>query len=172
MVVAKLGAAGACAWSRSLAVATGIGFSPFSNGDLAASTGILGGSLDFGCGPMPGLGTSDLALARLDGKTGACVWSKSFGAAGASVSGNVTVSAIDYAVTFGTVSGAAVDFGGGPISSSKYVLELDGSGAYRYQDGAAFEQHALDTCGDVHLAQSCATCASGNPGVTVTKLAP
>ena len=82
------------------------------------------------------------------------------------------MSAIDHPVTFGAFSGGAVDFGGGPVSAPQYVLELDGSGAYRYQYAAAYEQHAFDTCGDVHLAQTCATCASGAPGVTVTKLAP
>jgi hypothetical protein len=168
-IVAKLDAAGACAWSRAFTGSFTI--VPFSTGDLAVSTTITT-SFDFGCGAMTAAGTQDLAIGRLAGATGACVWSKRFGAAGASVGGNVSVSALDYPITLGTVSGGAVDFGGGPISGTGYVLELDGSGAYRYQYGAAYERWSLDTSGDVHLAQTCATCASGSPGVTVTKLAP
>jgi hypothetical protein len=172
-VMAKLDAAGACVWSRGFADTVTV--SPFSAGDLVVSADYTG-TIDLGCGPLASVGLQDLAVGRLDGATGACAWSKSFGAAGARVTGFGNATQWGYVVAWGNLGGTrGVDFGGGPISATGYVAELDGTGAFRYEqpfDGTT-TLVALDPCGTVLLGSLCPTCGVGGAfGVTVTKLAP
>ena len=175
--VAKLDTTGACVWSRTFA--GGFDIVPFASGDLGVAVGFTG-SMDFGCGALTAAGTQDSALGRLAGDTGACVWSKSFGAAGAQVALDQagTSSALGYLVAFGSVNSGAVDFGGGPLSSTYFALEVDGSGTFRFgnavsplSDGQPL--FAVDPCGYPITVTACATCGPSSAlGETVTKLAP
>jgi hypothetical protein len=159
-VVAKLDASGDCAWSLGVPQSTGV--ATFPGGDVAV-TSSYSGTVNLGCGPLTSVGTQDLAVGRLANGTGACAWSNSFGAAGASVSASTQVSALGYLVMT-PVATAAVDFGGGATTSA--VVELDGSGAFRFQQSiGGGTPVALDPCGPVVF-------ATYQSGVTVTKLAP
>lgn len=194
-LVTVLGPSGICVWSRSFDVA-GVGVAAFPSGDVAVSTSPKG-SVDFGGGPLMAVGTQDLALARLDGATGAHVWSRIFGAPGASLWANVIPDQSGGVLLVGRVTGT-IDFGGGPIvsdppmscttnyecpsgwclnaschpvGSQPYVLKLDAAGAFRWQRGSGTA--ALDPCGAVVYADPCFTCAPGNAsGVTLQRLAP
>jgi hypothetical protein len=175
--VAKLDTTGACVWSRTFA--GGFDVVPFSSGDLGVAVSFTG-SVDFGCGPLSAAGTQDLALGRLAGATGACVWSKRFGAAGAQVAFDQagTSSALGYLVAFGSVNAGAVDFGAGPLSSTYFALELDGSGAFRFAKAVSPLSEgqplfAVDPCGSPVTVTACATCGPNSAlGESVTKLAP
>jgi hypothetical protein len=176
VIAAELDAMGACVWSKSFAGSFTI--APYPTGDIAVRT-LFSGSFDFGCGPLGSVGTEDLAVGRLDGATGACLWSESFGGAGAAINlnaGMMSVSALGYVVMTGSVGsgGSGVDLGGGSLSNTGFALELDGTGAYRFQSAFPFNatQVALDPCGTVLVGTTCSTCSSGDPGLTVTKLAP
>jgi hypothetical protein len=120
-VLTKRDATGACLWSKALPASLVFALDP-SEDVLLATT--FSGTIDFGGGPLTSVGASDLAIAKLDG-SGAHVWSKRFGASGASVSG---ISA------FGATNGGgaalavkidgAVDFGCGAVSSSPAATTL------------------------------------------------
>ncbi len=179
---AAIDTSGACVWSRGFPAVKGLTITPLPTGE-ALITGGHSGSIDVGCGPVagggltakldaagkcvwsgPGVGlpvglfsTGDIALsapstgsvriARLDGATGSTLWSNSLAVPG---SPSVSVSALDYVVAFGAGT----------------VVELDGAGAVRFQSSTAFDQHALDPCGNVVLG------ALAGTTVTVTKIAP
>jgi hypothetical protein len=76
------------------------------------------GTVDFGGGPLISVGTSDLAIAKLDA-TGTFLWSESFGAPGSTVG---AVAALSGTTTGGLAMSArlngAVNFGCGPVASS------------------------------------------------------
>ncbi|APR88018.1 Hypothetical protein A7982_13367 [Minicystis rosea] len=109
-----------------------------------ASNVIVGGytigTVDFGCGAMPG-GTNEGALVLKVDPTGACLWSKRFDdgsrvtGVGADLDGNVYLT--------GTFTGA-LDLGGGPMQSAGqsdvFFAKLDSTGAFvwarRFGDGA------------------------------------
>jgi hypothetical protein len=172
--LAKLNASGACVWSKGL----GKGFTvvPFPSDDIGLA-GTYQGTLDLGCGPLTSLGTPDLVVARLNGSTGACTWSKSFGAAGAGIDPNLRFAvsrSLGYPVVYDSLGGSPVDFGGGPIANIGFFLELDGAGSFRAQ-GTFYDAKyfALDPCGAPIVVRACDTCGpSSNRGATVTKYAP
>jgi hypothetical protein len=120
------------------------------------------------------VGTADLAVGALSA-SGAPLWSRSFGGAGATVS----FDAAAPTATFGQISPDAVsvtgvvDFGGGVISGGGVLFRLDASGAFRWQEAPFSGFIASDPCGAVIAATSCAACAPGGVwGVSVSKLAP
>jgi hypothetical protein len=182
--VAEVDPSGACVWSRAFATG-GMGVVLYPSGDLLLST-TFSGTLDFGSGPLESAGTSDCALAQLS-PSGAVLWTRTFGSPGATVScaqgsveGQGSVDATGSVALGVTVTGAAVDFGGGPVSGSALV-KLDASGAFRWQVApypgqllaGGPQPFASDPCGAVITAATCATCApAGGQGVSITKLAP
>jgi hypothetical protein len=120
-VLTKRDATGACLWSKALPASLVFALDP-SEDVLLATT--FSGTIDFGGGPLTSVGTSDLAIAKLDG-SGGHVWSKRFGASGASVTGVSALGATNgggAALAVG-IDGA-VDFGCGAVSSSAGATTL------------------------------------------------
>jgi len=117
-LVAKLGPGGACVWQRML-VATYLSPAALPSGDVALTASFTG-TIDLGTGPLVGQGVSDLAVARLDGSTGATVWSARFGGAGATLYGGPFADVGDGLLITGTFQGT-VDFGAGPQSSDEKI---------------------------------------------------
>jgi hypothetical protein len=94
------------------------------------------GTVDFGGGPLTSVGTSDLAMAKLD-PSGNLLWSKSFGASGASLGGIWALGANDDGgVALSAGIGGAVDFGCGPVTSSSggndLIANFDATGNVVY----------------------------------------
>jgi hypothetical protein len=168
--VAKLDACGACLWSRSFETPA-VDVELFPGGDLLLST-TYSGSLDLGGGPLHSAGTTDVAVGRLSA-SGAPLWSRSLGAAGATVTrSQTTADATGGAALVLSVTGTA-DFGGGPVSGSGVLLKLDAAGALRWQKAPFSGIVASDACGAVLAASDCTSCAPNNGwGVSVVKLAP
>lgn len=128
-VLTERSATGACLWSRALPAATFFALDPAQNVLLATT---FAGTVDFGGGPLASVGTSDLALAKLD-PTGMFLWAKRFGASGATVSGISSFGATNAGGAVLSVSlGGKVDFGCGPVSSSRsaktLVADFDAAG--------------------------------------------
>lgn len=120
-VVTEYDQTGACLWSKALPASTSFALDP-SEDVLLATT--FAGTVDFGGGPLTSVGTSNLAIAKLDA-TGTLLWATSFGASGSSVSG---VSALGATGTGGEalavgISGS-VNFGCGAVSSSTGATTL------------------------------------------------
>lgn len=171
--VARLDAAGACLWSKSFDVHDVIP-SLFPSGDLLVSMPFTG-TIDLGGGPLTSAGAQDVAVARLDGSSGAQVWSKSFGTAGVSLCPgpalrcNAVADANGSVVLSGALTGW-VDFGGGPLGSmaaQTYAVKLDGNGSFLWHH--AWPDHtfvAVDPCGAVLGASDVGAY------ITVDKLAP
>src|SRR6185437_9195679 len=84
-VVTERDTTGTCLWSKALPNTTHVAIDPSQNVLLATT---FSGTIDFGGGPLTSVGKQDLAIAKLD-PSGNVVWSKSFGASGASM-GNFT----------------------------------------------------------------------------------
>ena len=142
--VAFFGPDGTLVWARSFGgtgddVARGVGITP---APLFASlappnvtvTGAFSGSADFGGGTVAAVGTADLFAARYDASDGAFTWVRTFGAAGATVTGYAAAhDNNDDSLVAGAFT-ASVDFGGGAQASAGgtdgFVLALDATGAY------------------------------------------
>jgi hypothetical protein len=133
MVLAKLDKTGTCLWSKALPAGTWFAVDPMENVLLATP---FSGTVSFGGAPLTSVGTSDLALAKLD-PTGALVWSESFGGSGASVSGITAIGATSTGgMALAAGIGGAVDFGCGAVSSETGATTLfasfDATGAVVY----------------------------------------
>src|SRR6185437_13776695 len=119
--------------SKARPASTLIAVDPSRNVLLATT---FSGTIDFGGGPLTSVGTSDLAIAELD-PSGNLVWSESFGASGASVSG---IKALGATTSGGLAIAAgmsgAVDFGCGTISGASgattLIANFDAKGAVIY----------------------------------------
>jgi hypothetical protein len=112
-VLTERDATGACLWSKALPTAA-FALDPSQNTLLATT---FSGTIDFGGGPLTSKGTSDLAIAKLD-PSGNLVWSKSFGASGASVIEILAQGATNTGgLTLVAVISGAVDFGCGAVVS-------------------------------------------------------
>jgi outer membrane protein assembly factor BamB len=162
---------GAVLWSKTFAT-TALGVQLFPGGDVLLST-TFHGTIDLGGGTLTSAGTSDLALTVLS-SSGAPVWSKSFGGAGATV----TPTELSPDTTGGValmvgVTGGSVSFGAGAVSGD-VLVKLGATGAFRWEEAPFGGQFiASDPCGAVLTATSCKACAPGvDWGVSVSKLAP
>ena len=114
-VVTERDTTGACLWSKALPAGTFVAIDPVQDVLLATT---FAGTVDFGGGPLTSVGTSDLAIAKLD-PSGEILWSKSFGASGASVTGIAALGATNSGgETLVVGLSGAVDFGCGAVSSS------------------------------------------------------
>lgn len=125
-------------------------------------TGVFGGSIDFGGGPLTAVGTRDIFVAKLDA-TGNHLWSRRFGGPlGDITNARITVDLQQDVILAGGVVGP-VDFGGGPLSSAGaddiFVAKLDqATGAHiwshRFGDGYSQSASAVatDNAGNVLVA--------------------
>jgi hypothetical protein len=181
MLVARLDSTGACVWSRVLPLGA---FAPLATGDVAVATS-FSGTFDIGTGPLTAQGGQDLLIAHLDGATGATLFAADFGAAGATLSGGIV--GVDQGggmLVRGSVTPGAVDFGSGPISG-RYLLRVDGAGAFRWARSNPFTEWAYDAvCGSTtvltltddpcnHCSAPCTGCGPmKTPTVTVQRFAP
>jgi hypothetical protein len=180
-LVARLDKNGACVWSKSFNT-TGLSVAPSPAGDIIIS-GSISSSLNLGGGLLTPSGVSDLAVARWDGTTGAHAWSEHFGGVGASITGTLAVDGTGGMLAQGAISGGTVDFGGGPLTSTSYLLRLDSAGTFRWQSAVPSDAQATaDPCGGAIVATVCEDCGASFyacPGmvnnsalITVQRIAP
>lgn len=124
-------------------------------------TGVLGGTVDFGGGPLASAGGGDVFIVKLD-ESGSHLWSKRFGDSDSQIGMSVAVDASGNVLLAGTFAGT-VDFGGGPLTSagggSIFVTKLDANGSHLWSKGfgegiVTTDQSAVavDTSGNVVLA--------------------
>ena len=116
--LAKFDAAGNHLWSKrfgdsSLQAAFSVAVDSSGN---ASSPGRFNGSMDFGGGPLPSSGLSDIFIAKFN-SAGGHVWSKRFGDANEQEGLNVRLDGSGNAFLTGLLTGSA-DFGGGPLTSA------------------------------------------------------
>ncbi len=94
-------------------------------------TGAFTGVVDFGSGPFESAGLRDAFVLKLDGRTGAHVFSKRFGGPGDDYGFGVAPTADGDLLVAGRFE-ETVDFGGGPLVSAGgrdiYLARLDGFG--------------------------------------------
>lgn len=140
LFVAKLDATGKHIMSKRFGDAStqkGNGIAITSTGDVVVA-GWAGGTTDFGGGPLTATGFATV-VARLDGATGAHVWSKLFNNP-LFESGDRQI-AIDKSdnIFVGTFANAGMssqtDFGGGPITGYFFLAKLSSAGAYIWAKG-------------------------------------
>jgi hypothetical protein len=152
--VAKLDPAGNHVWSKRFGdagaqAATAVKTTP--EGDIIIMSA-LGGSADFGGGPVTSAGGFDVGLAKLDA-TGKHVWSKHFGDAGEQSGNAIAVDAAGNVLVTGMFLGT-VDFGGGPFTDMNggdvFVLKLSAAGDHvlSKQFGGAGTQFGYDIAPD------------------------
>lgn len=166
--VAKLDAAtGTAVWavrfgSTDLDSAEGIAVD--ANGDVFV-VGKFQGTVDFGGGNRMSAGDSDIFVVKLNGETGAHIWSARYGGLGNDGSGSaIAVSGANEIVVAGTFSSASLTFGGATLTNAGagvgdvYVAKLGNTaGAHVWSKrlgGAASDSLAaiaVDSAGDVVL---------------------
>ena len=122
--------------------------------------GFFQGALDLGAGPVQSNGRYDVLVAKLD-RTGALLWSRSFGDSGEQFGSAVAVAPDGSIVIAGEFNGS-VDFGGGPLVSAGaediFVAKLDRDGGYLWAqrfgdaDSQTADAVALTSDGGVVLA--------------------
>lgn len=131
-LVAKLDPTGKCVWSKRLGDA---GFQQASAiaADMLGNVvivGILGGTTDFGGGPLTSNGGQDVFVAKLD-PSGNHLWSKHFGDALDQFGMNLAVAPDGEIALSGWFAGT-LDFGGSPMMSAGahdgFVARLDANG--------------------------------------------
>jgi hypothetical protein len=133
VVIVKLDASGNHVWSERFGDAGGQ--NPYAiavdSSDNVLVTGIFGGTLDFGCGPMSATNPS-LFLAKLD-PAGNCLWSKNGAGNNFQVGNSVATDPAGNVFVAGEFAGA-IDFGGGPLTSAGMndimLAKFDPSGAH------------------------------------------
>jgi hypothetical protein len=117
VVIVKLDASGGHVWSKRFGDA--IGQNPnaitVDSSDNVIVTGVFGGTLDFGCGPISAPVTS-LFLAKLD-PAGNCLWSMSGGGNNFQSGNSVATDPAGNVFVAGEFA-ATIDFGGGPLTSA------------------------------------------------------
>jgi hypothetical protein len=118
--VAKFNFTNAPEWSRSFgdaAIQQGNAVAVDGAGDVYI-TGSFFGTIDLGPGePLSAAGAnSNIFMAKLDGETGATLWSRNFGSAGGNDSVGLAVDTGGNLLLAGNLGGAA-DFGGGILES-------------------------------------------------------
>ncbi|MFO0760745.1 MAG: nucleotide-binding protein [Byssovorax sp.] len=93
--------------------------------------GDLDGTMNLGAGLLTSAGSTDVVVAKLDGATGAAMWSKSFGNASLQSGQAVAVDAAGAVAITGYFQGS-INFGGGALASAGgadiYLAKLDAAG--------------------------------------------
>jgi len=95
---------------------------------------VFSGTIQVGNLPLTAIGTSDLLVLKL-GPTGAVVWSKSFGAPGATISGPVVAADANGNVAIGGVADHSIAFGVTSAGPGLFVAKLDVSGDVAWANG-------------------------------------
>lgn len=121
--LAKFAPDGAHLWSRhftsgTVTSGTGFGVAVDANGDPVV-TGIFGGAVDFGGGPLTNAGFEDIFVAKLSGADGAHLWSQRIGGMGGDYGLGVAVDPRASVLVTGYFF-QTVDFGGGPLTSAGF----------------------------------------------------
>lgn len=135
-VLTKRDATGVCLFSKALPATTLFAVDPAENVLLATT---FAGTIDFGGGALKSVGKRDLAIAKLDA-SGNHVWSKSFGASGASLASIESLGATNAGgVSLAVSISGDVDFGCGAVSSTSGSLwaSFDASGAVIFSRGVS-----------------------------------
>lgn len=153
-------------------------------------SGYIEGAVDFGGGTLTSGGLRDHFVTKLDA-TGAHVWSKRFGAAGDDATQNLALDSAGNIVFTGHFE-AAVDYGGGPLSSAGLrdivVAKLSPAGEHVWSrrfgdaDSQSGQNVATDAMGHVYVFSDnpgtidygggLLTSDSGSLDVFIAKLAP
>ncbi|WP_437967404.1 hypothetical protein WMF04_48995 [Sorangium sp. So ce260] len=163
--VSKFDASGNHLWSKgfgTIDIDRGEGLAVDGAGNVVLAGFFLGagpGTLDFGGGPLPSAGSSDIFVAKLD-PDGRHVWSRSYGDPDSQSAAAVAVDPWDNVLVTGGFAGD-VDFGGGPRhgagENDVFVLKLGPAGDHVWsrrfggalrQDGTAI---AADAAGNVAI---------------------
>jgi hypothetical protein len=108
--------------------------------EVVAVVGRFRTEVDFGAGLQPAVGEQDMFVATLDASSGAVIWAKTFGAAGALVLGHGVSITASGDVIVAAEQQASVDYGGGPLpfsdsstgSSDGVLVAFDSSGGHRW----------------------------------------
>ena len=155
--VAKIDGAGKYIWGKYfIAGAAGVDGMACDGADVVM-TGHFAGTIDFGLGPLSGVGSDyEIFMAKIDA-TGKPLWAKRFngGTAGSDGMG-VAVDATGSVLVTGFFTGS-IDFGGGPLVSAGgtdiFLAKFDNTGAHVWskrfgsasdqQGGAAVKADAL-----------------------------
>ena len=130
--VLKLDASGSHLWSQTFGDSSGqIGTAvAVDDSGNVVITGQFTGSPDFGGGPLPSAGNSDIFVAKLD-SSGGHLWSKGLGGADTDQGRSVATDTMGNVVITGDFEGA-VDFGGGTLTAAAgaelFIAKYDGSG--------------------------------------------
>jgi hypothetical protein len=125
--VAKLTGGGAHMWSKDFGDSVKqVGQAVAVDGaDNVLLTGYFSGAVDFGGGPLTGVGGRDIYVVKLN-DAGSQLWNKRFGDGSDQFGQTIAVDAAGNVILGGEISGQA-DFGGGPItvmSPSAFVTKL------------------------------------------------
>jgi hypothetical protein len=136
--LAKYDAAGNHVWSRrfgNIGLNWSFGVAVDAAGN-AVVTGLFGGTVDFGGGPLTGV-LSETFVAKYDG-AGNHVWSRQFSSNDDDRGQSVAVDRAGNVLVTGLFQGT-VDFGGGPVTSAGhwdiYVAKLDATGIHVWSRG-------------------------------------
>lgn len=166
--VAKLDAAtGSAVWAvrfGSTEIDSAEGIAIDGNGDVFV-VGRFQGTVDFGGGGRMSAGDSDIFVVKLNGATGAHIWSARYGGLGNDGGGSaIAVSGANEIVVAGAFSSASLSFGGASLTNAGagvgdlYVAKLGNAGGAHVWSkrlgGAASDSlasMAVDSAGDVVL---------------------
>ncbi|MEZ4447511.1 MAG: hypothetical protein R3B72_51015 [Polyangiaceae bacterium] len=147
------------------------------NGDLYVG-GRFGISFDFGCGSQSVVGVDDAFLAKLDGNTGACIWSHAFGG---SANDRVTAVAVDPAgnvIMGGHFGSPSMTIPGGNTHASAgnfdlFYASFDANGVHRWDHRAGgtlaeeLNDLAVDAAGDIAIVGATRSATlTFDPGIT------
>ena len=126
---------------------TALAFSP--SGDLFLG-GVFDGTVDLGCGALPGAGSGDVFVGRLD-SAGACVFSKRFGDAATQELLTLSPDASNNVFLGGRFKGT-VNFGGAALTMPAttfggFAAKLDGTGAHVFSTAFGATTSAQEVTG-------------------------
>jgi hypothetical protein len=156
--VVKLDPAGHVKWQRRYDGVFGVGANGVAlahNGDVFV-VGSDRNNIDFGGGIIINLGNSDVFALRLNGETGAHMWSHGYGQAGAQEGLDIASGPDDSITLLCTIAGG-IDFGGGLLvrgGGNIALANLDGDGNHVWsrvvggQQGGTPQAIAVDGAGN------------------------
>ena len=138
--VAKLDPDGGYLWAVGFGDAEGMATAVAPSGDVIVLFETSAGA-SLGGGVLPNAGERDVALARLDGNTGAHVWSGSWGNAGQDLADALAVDGAGNIAITGTYRDGTLDLGGGDLpqvtDSTAFIAQFDQDGDHLWSRGLA-----------------------------------
>jgi hypothetical protein len=134
IVLAKFDATGVLKWNKVFADGAydHVADIAADSGNNAVITGYIGGTADFGGGPLTNAGANDAFLAKLDA-TGAHLWSKSFGDSAAQVGSTVSVSPTTQEIVMSGTALGTTNFGTGPLTAAAGTNTYGGATLAKFQ---------------------------------------